>query len=199
MATKYRLNREQFRVATRNDRGSVNYRKRYRRGDVVDVSKIDDDHLKNLIASRALVPFEDDLDEPVDPMDLPPTDGPFGGALVRRPDGTAPGAGTDDEDYDDEFLTEVALESNGEPDEEPDGSVAANTLDAPRDPAEEKSTEQPGEADSSLGEEGGIEVEAVDKYTEMDYATLQKEAKSANLNAGGTAEDLRQRLRENAS
>lgn len=48
--------------------------------------------------------------------------------------------------------------------------------------------------------EDDIEVEEVDEYSEMDYPTLQQTAKTRDLNAGGSADDLRARLREaNAS
>jgi hypothetical protein len=40
------------------------------------------------------------------------------------------------------------------------------------------------------------DVEMVDEYSSMDYADLQQEAKGRGINAGGSADDIRARLRE---
>lgn len=53
---EYILNAEATRVVNRNEKGSVTYRRRYKRGDVVDVSKIDEAQVQRLIESGYLVP-----------------------------------------------------------------------------------------------------------------------------------------------
>lgn len=50
-----------------------------------------------------------------------------------------------------------------------------------------------GEEDDTEPDDGG--VVNVDAYEAMDYAELQQAAKSRDLNAGGSAQDLRDRLR----
>ena len=115
---KYILNREATRVVQRNEKGTVTYRKRYKKGDVVDVSYIDPTQVENLVASGALV-VEDDAEEA----------------------------------------------------EEPTG---------PSTPAE-------GSGDGKEPQE--------DEYDGLSYADLQAEAKSRDINAGGSAEELRERLR----
>lgn len=58
--------------------------------------------------------------------------------------------------------------------------------------------EDDGETDPSTAQtpgEDALQPEEVDDYTSMDYAELQQEAKSRDLNAGGSANDLRARLR----
>src|SRR5690349_12541540 len=60
------LTTEAMRVVETNDRGRVTFRKRYKKGDVVDESKIDSDRLDALKAKGTLVDeaeFEDDTDE----------------------------------------------------------------------------------------------------------------------------------------
>jgi hypothetical protein len=146
----YFLNTSAMRVVDRNERGNVTYRKRYRKGDEVDVSHIDEARVKYLVEKGTLVQSEDDLSAAQDAGDATPHSGPYGAET----------------------------------------SDAPSTLDAPREDGEQESTEGEGEG------EGEEEVEDVDEYSEMDYATLQQEAKSRDLNAGGSAEDLRARLRE---
>ena len=119
---KYILNREATRVVQRNEKGTVTYRKRYKKGDVVDVSYIDPTQVENLVASGAFT-VEDDGED-----DTEETEGP---------------------------------ES---PDEDPKGS-----------------------GDGTDGQDDG--------YDAMSYADLQAEAKSRDINAGGSADELRERLR----
>lgn len=164
----YFLTTEAMRVVERNDKGNVTYRKRYRKGDEVDTSHMDEAHVENLVAKGTLVESEDDVPEGQDAGDISPVSGPFGAAAAHQ-DGTTPAA----------------------PPVEPvqdDGSVAANTL-TPSNP--ESQIEPP--APSGDDED---DVEEVDQYSDMDYADLQQTAKSRGLNAGGSAEDLRTRLRE---
>lgn len=53
-----------------------------------------------------------------------------------------------------------------------------------------------GDAGSPADGEGQeTPVEGQDKYDAMSYSDLQSEAKSRDINAGGSAEDLRERLR----
>lgn len=135
----YVLNSEAMRVVERNERGNVTYRKRYRKGDEVDTSHMDEAHVASLVEDGLLVESEDDLSDSVDAGDLAPTSGPFGAATGEPGDATAP---------------------------------------------EESGTEQ-SEDDDAL----------VDEYSSMDYAQLQKAAKDRDLSAGGSADDLRARLR----
>lgn len=51
------------------------------------------------------------------------------------------------------------------------------------------------ETDASTAVSPGETPEVTDEYTSMDYAELQGEAKGRGLNAGGSANDLRERLR----
>lgn len=138
------LNREALRVVNKNDKGSVTYRKRYRKGDVVDTSYMDEYHVANLVEAGILVGSEDDLDGAVDATATGPTAAPFGAS------------------------TEGSGDTVVVPDAER-GEVKIHEDD---------------------------ETEAVDEYSGMDYATLQKAAKDRGLNGGGSAEDLRGRLRE---
>lgn len=138
------LNREALRVVNKNDKGIVTYRKRYRKGDVVDTSYMDEVHVENLIEAGVLVASEDDLDERESATGTSPTAPPFGAST--------------------------------------DGS--GDTIVVP---------------DAERGEvkiPADDETESVDEYSAMDYASLQKAAKDRGLNGGGSAEDLRTRLRE---
>lgn len=134
----YLLNREAMRVVERNDRGNVTYRKRYKRGDEVDVSHIDDAQVENLVESGALVQSEDDLSEPESAGATSPVSGPHGAATGEAEDHSDldEDSSSDDEDHD------------------------------------------------------------VDQYDSMDYSELQAEAKRRDLSAGGSAQDLRARLRD---
>lgn len=135
----YYLNAEALRVVEKNDRGNVTYRQRYKFGDKVDVSHIDDAQVKNLVNAGRLVQSTDELRGAQSAGATSPT-----GDLVGA--GTAPsGEGPEAED-----------------------------------------TESPSDEDEH----------EVDEYDAMDYAELQQEAKSRELNAGGSAQDLRARLRE---
>lgn len=137
----YILNTEAMRVVTRNERGNVDYRKRYRKGDEVDTSKMDEAHVQNLIERGTLVQSEDDLTEQESATGTSPVSGPYGASTEVTPE------------------TEAAAAST--PEAQPDSNA----------------------------------VEDVDEYSDMDYASLQREAKERDLSAGGSADDLRARLR----
>lgn len=155
MAQKYILNRAQMRLVGKNEKGNVNHRKRYRKGDEVDVSVLDEDRVKVLVEAGVFVTSEDDLEDTPDAGDTSPVSPPFGAATVGS-DGTS-----------------GPLPVEGEEDSEPEP-----------------------ESDPDEGEKSdGSEEHEVDEFDEMDYATLQQAAKNANLSAGGSAEDLRVRLR----
>ena len=125
-AEKYILKAEATRIVVKNDKGIVTFRKRYKRGDVLDHQHIDPAHLQALVDS----------------------------GRVAVDDGT----GTDD--------------------------------------AEEEQ-EGPGPDGSGEGSGGDDDEESeYDKYDEMSYQDLQAEAKERTGNGGGSAEDLRARLRE---
>ncbi len=53
--SKYILKAEATRVVQKNDRGIVTYRKRYKRGDEVDVTKIDETQVQRLVEAGHLV------------------------------------------------------------------------------------------------------------------------------------------------
>lgn len=109
------LNREALRVVTRNDRGAVNYRKRYRRGDEVDTSKMQDTQVEALVKSGALVDSEDDLSDPASATGASPASGPYGAATA------ASGDTPDTPDEQTAPVTEGAEESYN-PDDAADGS-----------------------------------------------------------------------------
>lgn len=155
MATKYILNRAQMRVVGKNDKGNVNHRKRYRKGDVVDVSVLDEYRVQTLVDAGVFVTSEDDLTDTPDAGDTSPVSPPYGAATVGS-DGTSGPLPVDDSE-----------QSEGE-----------------------------GEGEKSNPEAEDDEAgHLVDEFDEMDYPTLQKAAKAADLNGGGSAEDLRVRLR----
>jgi len=163
----YILNTEAMRVVERNDKGNVIYRKRYKKGDEVDVDHLEEGRLEVLVEAGTLVESEDDLSEEVDAGSISPVSGPFGAASAHQ-DGATPAA----------------------PPVEPtqDGSVEGNTFVPVND--DDQSVVTPTEPTG-----GDDDVEEVDKYSDMDYAALQKEAKARDLNAGGSGDDLRERLR----
>lgn len=74
------------------------------------------------------------------------------------------------------------------------GPFGGATVDLPESPMP---TPQVGDfsTEAENDESGDDESEDIDDYSDMDYASLQAEAKSRDLNAGGSAEDLRARLR----
>lgn len=135
--SKIILKAEATRVVQKNDRGIVTYRKRYKRGDVVDVSYIEDAQVERLLASGALA-YEDEED-------------------------------TDDAE------SELAADAARARATSSTGSVA--------------------DLGTTATQAGGVELES-DEYDDMGYSDLQGLAKSRDLNAGGSAEDLRARLRE---
>lgn len=168
------LNREAMRVVERNDRGIVTYRKRYKQGDVVDTSHIDSAQVENLQRSGALVERA-----AYDAEGAP-----------RNPDGEAPA------------LQTVANPSHqGEPvsDEEHEASYDVDGEEAEFGDSDEATQEDAGgretEEDAEAAAEANAE-DAVDPYAEMDYATLRSTAKDKGLDASGSADDLRTRLRE---
>lgn len=133
------LNREALRVVNKDERGRVTYRRRYKKGDEVDVSKMDEFRVQTFVDEGVLVSSEEDLDEP------------------EEDDGTT-----------------VLSEPQGDT-TEPSGD---NKEDG---------------GDDTINEDGDEHV--VDKYDDMDYSALQQAAKSRDLNGGGSAQDLRARLR----
>ena len=102
------LNRERLRVVERNERGAVTYRKRYKKGDEVDTSHIDDARVQNFLDTGVLVESEDDLSEPESATATSPTGGPFGAATTHSdatgvPEDDQVEEGTDDSgEFDDE-------------------------------------------------------------------------------------------------
>lgn len=136
----YILASEAMRVVEKNDRGGVTYRKRYKRGQEVDVSHIDDAQVESLLASGALVESDSDEAEAVQEA----TDTPEGSEVTGDTTG-----------------------DTGEP-----LSPAALPQNQPEEPDEQE-----------------------DRYDAMSYPDLQREAKERDLNGGGSAEDLRERLR----
>lgn len=132
----YLLNREALRVVRRDDRGRVVYRKRYKKGDEVDTSQMEDHRVEHFVEKGVLVQSEDDLSGTESAGATSPATGPFGAATREATEGP-----------------EAEGQTGGEPHD-------------------------------------------VDQYDSMDYSELQQAAKQRNLNAGGSAEDLRNRLRE---
>ena len=63
----YILATEAMRVVDRNERGNVTYRKRYKKGDEVDTSVMDEARVKALVESGALVKSDDDLGDAANP------------------------------------------------------------------------------------------------------------------------------------
>lgn len=170
----YFLNTEAMRVVEKNERGSVTYRKRYKRGDKVDVSHMTEERVDLLVDKGTLVESEDDLSEAESAGGLQPHGGPFGAASDGQNGPT---------------LADVEeAEETVAPDE---GSVAANTLE----PSNPESKIEPSADPTPQGEDD--EVEDVDVYSDMDYADLQDAAKKRDLRyVGVSAEDLRASLRE---
>ena len=136
--SKYILKAEATRVGQKNDRGIVTYRKRYKRGDEVDVSKIDEAQVQRLLDAGHLV---------LDTDEAPDEDAEALAAEQARATATSSGAGVADL-----------------------GSTATN-------------------------EGGDLDTEG-DRYDSMSYSDLQSEAKQRTGNGGGSADDLRERLRE---
>jgi hypothetical protein len=170
----YYLNREAFRVVERNDRGNVTYRKRYRRGDEVDVSHIDETHVENLVNSGALVESEDDVQET--PEATAQSQGAAAQASVAGDLGsTATGAP--------EEPVEVPEDQMGDVEESDDEAQASGDADP----------DHPNVGGSSSPEQ----VEEVDEFSAMDRGELQAAAKRANVSTSGSTDTLRARLREN--
>lgn len=68
MATKYRLTSEALRVVQSDDKGKVTYRRRYKKGQIVDVTKMDQDRLDLFIDKGYLVDV--DADPEPDPEEV---------------------------------------------------------------------------------------------------------------------------------
>lgn len=142
MADELVLNREAMRVVERNERGNVTYRKRYKKGDVVDTSHMDDARVEALVEDGALV-SKSEYD---------------GGA----------GAAADYQEGSGDPTGEAAVGAAGV------GTGGTDPVDPDAEPDE-----------------------GPDVYDGMGYPELQQEAKSRDLNAGGSADEIRARLREN--
>lgn len=132
------LKAEATRIVVKNDRGIVTFRKRYKRGDVLDVEHIDPAHLQRLVDA----------------------------GHVALDDGEA----TDDaeEDLAAQYARTQAANSTGSV-----GDLGSTGTQSDQDPDAEG-----------------------DRYDSMSYAELQSEAKQRTGNGGGSADDLRERLRE---
>lgn len=111
----YRLNTEALRVVQRNERGVVTYRKRYRKGQVVDTSKMEDYRVEALVAAGALV--EGDEVESTDDTDEP-TEDPAAAGAGPVPTATA---GASEPQYEDDLdetsysdLQRIAKEETGD-------------------------------------------------------------------------------------
>lgn len=133
----YRLTVAAIRVVQSDEKGKVTYRKRYKKGNIVDTSKMDPERVELFIEKGYLV--DEDAEDAPEPVEETPEQEP-----VEE--------------------SEPQEEAEGEDDE----------------PTEEDDDEQ-------------------DEYDEMSYPDLQQEAKKRDLNAGGSADDLRARLRESDS
>ena len=145
----YILTTEAMRVVQRNERGNVTYRRRYKKGDEVDVDRLEEGRLEALVEAGSLVDSSDaeqDSDDAESPQGQPVATGTDAGSTATQ------GAGP---------VSQV---------NEAGGDV---------------------EDDLSANENAGGDL-----YDGMNYAELQQEAKSRDLNAGGSAEDLRGRLRD---
>lgn len=108
------LNRERMRVVERNEKGNVTYRKRYRFGDKVDVSHMDEDHAENLRNSGVLVGSKEDL------RDLSRGTNPYPGSRVT---GAATGEAGDHSEIEPEAVPESDEQHTDSTDEGDDGHV----------------------------------------------------------------------------
>lgn len=138
------LTSEALRVVQRNERGQVVYRKRYKKGDVVDTSKMDDARVE-IFKEKGILVEESDFEE----------------------------------NSEDTSAAAVQATRGGFADT-PTGGPAENA----------------GQVESPDGEDDASDEQTEDAYDTMEYSQLQAEAKQRGLNAGGSAEDLRGRLRE---
>lgn len=98
MATKYRLTSEALRVVQSDDKGKVTYRKRYKKGQIVDISKMDQDRVDLFIEKGYLVDAEADVDAPVEDEPETGTDEPEDETDGQEPpeDSEPQDEGTDD-------------------------------------------------------------------------------------------------------
>lgn len=169
------LNTEQMRVVEKNDRGVVKYRKRYKFGDEVDTSHMDEDRVKHLTERGSLVTSKDDLTRRRGPVAPYPGSGVAGAA-------SAPSGDHADLDPDAPATQEEALE-------QADGDTDA--LVAPEDAGD-----QTGEGGAVAEGGEGDDTEMVDKYSSMDYKELQDASKEADLQyVGISADQMRDNLR----
>lgn len=95
-------------------------------------------------------------------------------------------------------------DDNTEP-EDTSAATAAAVVSGPVGASTSSPNEDLDHSDIAEPDTGGAQVpfdpdnpESVDEYSSMDYAELQQAAKAKGLNGGGSAEDLRARLREQA-
>lgn len=188
----YRLTSEALRVIQSDEKGKVTYRRRYKKGQIVDTSKMDEKRVELFIQKGYLV------DEDAEP-EAEPEETEDGQESSEGSDGSEQATGDlpdlpEGLDYD-ELLAWVA---EGEELDDRRGRASAVF-------AQEKENEDFDESAVSAdlqkavyGDRSGDDDSDVhpDKYTEMNYPSLQQEAKSRGLNGGGSADDLRIRLRE---
>ena len=168
------LNREALRVVGRNERGVVNYRKRYKRGDKVDTSKMPDTQVENLKNSGALVSSQEDVADGGAAPVAQPSSPPFGAATAASTPGEETEADTPEAQTE---PVQSSAQDGGDAEESfnPDDGTSPNT-------------------------EGGADTEDVDEYSEMDYQQLQEASKTANLQyVGVSADTMRDNLRANKS
>lgn len=169
----YRLNTERMRVVQRNERGNVTYRKSYNFGDEVDTDRLEEGRLEALVEDGVLVSSEDDLSEAEDAGGIAPTSPPFGAATAASVPGTE---GPEDDGTEQPDEGDEATGSDSTPSPNTQGGAD------PVDPAQQ--ADNPDDPNT------------VDRYDEMDYAALKAEAKQRDVSQSGSAEDLRNRLRQ---
>lgn len=108
------LNAAAMRVVEKNDRGIVTYRKRYKRGNVVDVSHIDPAHVEALVRAGRLVD-PDDVDEPEEAPETPDAPEGSGDGTEGQEEGDEETEPEEDFDsYDYPTLQRLAKERTGD-------------------------------------------------------------------------------------
>jgi hypothetical protein len=174
------LNREAMRLVKTNDKGRVTKRKRYKFGDEVDETFFDgsdqEGRLDTLLEKGTLVESEDDLDRRAGFKYA--TTG-VGSASQRRGQATTVDAAVG------------AAGASPRP-----GDAGTPLPDAEEGALVPEPTHEDEDQGAGAPADSEDDVEMVDEYSSMDYADLQQEAKGRGINAGGSADDIRARLRE---
>lgn len=165
---KYTVTASRFRKVT--GKGDDRVMTRYRQGDTVELTTED---AERLLVTGGLVPFEEPTPETeVEPADL--SEQGFAGPTLRD-------------------LGEDLGESPRTP-----GALSGQTADEGLQDttgATGKPTPPSGEPTPEPEASGSPTTPLPDKYDSMDYADLQQAAKDAGLNSGGSAADIKARLR----